>query len=52
MSSTFTLEEYKIQREYRENKRKEYLRRFELLKQKMPMSNNSIVGINVKDAKT
>lgn len=36
--SSFTLEEYKIQREYRENKRKEYLKRFELLKEKMPLN--------------
>ena len=49
MSSTFSLEEYKIQREYRENKRKEYLRRFEVLKQRMPIGNNSIVGNNLKE---
>lgn len=50
MSSTFSLEEYKIQREYRENKRKEYLRRFEVLKQRMPIGNNSIVGNNLREA--
>lgn len=41
--STFSLEEYKIQREYRENKRKEYLRRFQLLKQKVPINNGSML---------
>ena len=32
---SYTIEEYRVQREYREEKRKEYLKRFEFLKQKL-----------------
>jgi hypothetical protein len=32
---SYTIEEYRVQREYREEKRKEYLKRFEVLKQKL-----------------
>lgn len=35
---SFTLEEYRLQREYREQKRKQYLSRFEALKAKMSLS--------------
>lgn len=51
MSSTFTLEEYRIQREYRENKRKEYLKRFQLLKQKIPLSGSFNGQSNVTGVK-
>ena len=50
MSSTFSLEEYRIQREYRENKRKDYLKRFEILKQRIPIGSNNIVGNNVRES--
>ena len=42
-SSSFTLEEYRIQREYREEKRKEYLKRFENLRQSMGFGEQSTI---------
>lgn len=40
---SYTLEEYKIQREYRQEKRKEYIMRFEAIRQKMGMRQKSVM---------